>query len=141
MNMRVAGPNGKSVEEENHDVDDHGRRSDGRQGLGADKAADHDGIHRVVEHLKQISQHQGKGKQNHLTDDRSGGHISRACLTIHSCHLSDYYFAPAHSRNEHHMRKPPVRPAVCGLKDAAWFHCRPAFFMEAPRHRVLSAQP
>ena len=44
MNMRVAGPNGKSVEEENHDVDDHGRRSDGRQGLGADKAADHDGI-------------------------------------------------------------------------------------------------
>ena len=41
-------------------------KADHRKGFLADKVADNDGIRRVVHHLKQISQHQRKRKENDL---------------------------------------------------------------------------
>ena len=41
-------------------------KADRRKGFLADKVADNDGIRRVVHHLKQISQHQRKRKENDL---------------------------------------------------------------------------
>ena len=51
-----ASSNGESIKKEYHDVDDHGRGTDCCQSLFTDKVADNDGVHRVVEHLKNIAE-------------------------------------------------------------------------------------
>ena len=52
---RCAG--GEAVEEEHHDVHNHGGGTHGSQRLGTHKVAHHNGINGVIEHLEHISQH------------------------------------------------------------------------------------
>ena len=61
-----AGADGKTIEEENGDIDDECCRTDGGQGLRANKISDNDGIDCVVEHLENISEHQGECKSENL---------------------------------------------------------------------------
>ena len=70
-----ASADGEPIEKEDHDVDDHGRRADGRQGLLADEVADDDGVHRVVEHLEDVPQKERHGKCNQMGGDGAVRHI------------------------------------------------------------------
>ena len=70
-----ASSNGKSIKKEYHDVDDHGRGTDCCQSLFTDKVADNDGVHRVVEHLKNIAEKKRYRKSNQVAYDRALRHI------------------------------------------------------------------
>ena len=48
----------EAVEEEHEHIRDHRRRADRRERFFADKIAHNDHIHRVVQHLKGVAQHQ-----------------------------------------------------------------------------------
>ena len=73
---------GEAVEEKDHHIDDHGGGADGRQGLLADEVADDDGVHRVIEHLKHIAQHQRQGEKDHLPEDGALGHIPGGAVGV-----------------------------------------------------------
>ena len=49
-----------------------------RQGLGAAVPAHHQGIHRAVELLEDIAQHDGQRKQQGIADDRALSHVDAA---------------------------------------------------------------
>jgi hypothetical protein len=61
-----ASPNGKSIEEKDHDIDDHGGRTDGSQSLAAYKISDHNRVNCIIEHLKYITQKKGHREGNQM---------------------------------------------------------------------------
>ena len=75
------GARGKAVEEAQQRIDQRARGAHGGQSLGADKIAHHDGVHRVVQLLKNEAEQHGRGKGNKLPGDVALGHIHGAGRT------------------------------------------------------------
>ena len=79
------GTYGKSIEEENQNIDDHSCGTYGSKCFLADIIAHDNGVYRVVEHLKNIAEHERERKQDNLPDDRTMCHIPCGCLSD-ACH-------------------------------------------------------
>ena len=77
---------GEAVEEEHHDVHNHGGRTHGSQRLGTHKVAHHNGINSVIKHLEYISQHQWKRKSNKLHNNGTLGHIAGGGIMVLQVH-------------------------------------------------------
>ncbi len=85
------GTDGEAIKEKDRHVYDHGGGTHGRQGLCADIVSHHNGIHGVVQHLENVTEHQGQRKQHDFLGDVSGGHIPGGALLF-------YRLALLHSR-------------------------------------------
>ena len=66
---------GKAVEEKDQHVDDHRRGADGCQRLLADEVSHDDRVHRVVEHLEDVPEHERQSKGDQLPQNRAAGHV------------------------------------------------------------------
>ena len=66
---------GKPIEKEDQHIDDDSRRANGSEGFLADKITNDNGVHSVVQHLKDVSKHQREGKEENLLSNWSNGHI------------------------------------------------------------------
>ena len=71
------GADGKAGKEKDDHSHDHRGRTDRRQCLFADEVSHNDRIHRIVQHLEDIAQHQRQGKENKLPQNRPLGHVER----------------------------------------------------------------
>ena len=91
------GTDGKSVEKENRHVGDHGGGTDGSQGLGPHEIPHHNGIHRIVQHLENIADHQWQGKFQDQPGNVAGSHVfgcgtghGTACLSLFG--MDNFYY-------------------------------------------------
>ena len=68
---------GEPIEEKYGHVGDHGGGTDGGQGLGPYEIPYDDGIHRIVQHLENIADHEGQGKFQDQAGNAARRHIFR----------------------------------------------------------------
>ena len=66
---------GEAVEEKDQHVDDHRRGADGRQSLLAHEVPHNDRVHRIVQHLEDIAEHERQCKGDQLPHNRAAGHV------------------------------------------------------------------
>lgn len=71
------GSDGKAIKEVNRHVGDHGGGTDGSQGLGPYEIPYDDGIHRIVQHLENIADHEGQGKFQDQAGNAARCHVFR----------------------------------------------------------------
>ena len=83
---------GEAIEEKHLDIHNHCGGTHCGKSLSAHIVPDHDHVHRVVQHLKNIADHQRQCKQQYLPDDRPLCHITGAVSLFHEVSLFQSVF-------------------------------------------------